>query len=396
MSQTSLWSKVAVTALFTGLYAVFVWETVALFSEYGDSGLAMRLATLDAHNFIFFPIGGLLVLIAFWRPTVMLTDALGGNKFRFGIFVLAAAVIVTCLASVVAARAFAASDARSMFEIAPETLLADEGRENRAPVTEALIKLKILAGGEEGLGSYSARCDAEWLQFSATANEEKLCFANGVVSTVADCCRAKATFRADLNAMHAESPSRLSGIHKLAIQVKIFFLLMLLGLGVFLVRYRPGLQRLYGASFESVSFGLAAGGAVMLTWPLMNAAYLQTNSLLTGAGASSAYMVTGPIVALGFAIWTMLLLFFHLRSYPSQIEYAAKIGGFVAAAIGVFRYDDIIGYFTQTLGVGGSVVAVVVFAVAVGALIFSVLMGARPQDIDFGGDSAGDQQSPAE
>lgn len=385
MSQTSLWSRIAVTVLFVTLYAVFLIETAALFLEFGPSGLAMRLATLDAQNFIFFPIGGLLVLIAFWRPTVMLTDALGGNKFRYGILVLTAAVIVTIIASIITARAFSSSEARSMFEIAPEALIADQGGPNRAPVTEALGKLKILAGGEDGLRAYNARCDEDWLQFSTTANEEKLCFANGRMSSVAECCQAKAAFRTDLNVLHAGAPSNLSRIHGLALQVKVFFLLMLLGLGVFLARYRPGLQKLYGASFERVSFGLAAGGAVMLTWPLMNAAYLETMSLLTGAGASSAYTITAPLVALGFAIWTMLLVFFHLRSYPSQIEYAAKIGGFVAAAIGVFRYDDIIGYFTRTLGVGGSVVAIVVFAVAVGALISSVMMGVRPQDIDFGG-----------
>jgi hypothetical protein len=90
-----------------------------------------------------------------------------------------------------------------------------------------------------------------------------------------------------------------------------------------------------------------------------------------------------PLIALGFGVWTLLLIFFHLRAYPSQIEYAAKIGGFVAAAIGVFRYDDITMYLSRTLGVGGSVVAIIVFAVAVIALLLSILLGVDPTDIDF-------------
>jgi len=130
-----------------------------------------------------------------------------------------------------------------------------------------------------------------------------------------------------------------------------------------------------------ISFGLALGGAVMLVWPLLNAAYLQTMSLLTGSGSASAYTVVAPLIALGFAAWTLLLVFFHLRSYPSQIEYAAKVGGFIAAAVGVFRYEEITNYLARTLGVGGGLVAIIVFAVGVGALILSVILGVDPTDV---------------
>jgi hypothetical protein len=163
--------------------------------------------------------------------------------------------------------------------------------------------------------------------------------------------------------------------------VKIFFLLLLLGIGILLVQYRKGLERLHGATPSGISFGLALGGAVMLVWPLLNAAYLQTMSLLTGSGSASAYTVVAPLIALGFAAWTLLLVFFHLRSYPSQIEYAAKVGGFIAAAVGVFRYEEITNYLARTLGVGGGLVAIIVFAVGVGALILSVILGVDPTDV---------------
>ena len=144
-----------------------------------------------------------------------------------------------------------------------------------------------------------------------------------------------------------------------------------------------------------MSFGLAVGGAVMLVWPLLNASYLETMSLLTGGGASSAYTVMAPLVALGFGVWTLLLVFFHLRAYPSQIEYAAKIGGFIAAAIGVFRYEDITMYLSRTLGVGGSIVAIIVFAVAVIALLLSIVLGIDPTDIDFDEDDTRQAVKPA-
>ena len=384
MSETSLGTRISVGMIFAALYLVFLFETAALFWEFGPSGLAMRIATLEAQNFIFFPIGGLLALIAFYKPTVMLVDVLARGKFRFGRVILAGSLIALCLCAAGLSHLFSASNARSVFEIAPSALDADQGSASRAGIPETLIKLKILASGEDGLKPYRARCDEEWLQFSTSSNEEKLCLASGQMSTVAQCCAAKAGFRQALNQMSGAAPSKLSSIHTIALHVKIFFLLMLLSLGIFLVRYRPGLRAVYGERFEGVSFGLAAGGAVMLVWPLMNASYLETMSLLTGAGASSTYAVVAPLVALGFVIWTLLLVFFHLRSYPSQVEYAAKMGGFVGAAIGVFQYDQIIGYFTKTLGIGGGLVAIIVFAVAVGALISSILIGVKPQDIDFG------------
>lgn len=389
MSNTSKWTRIAVTALFAAMYLAFLIETIALFTEFGPSGLAMRIAVLDAQNFIFFPVAGLLALIAFWRPVVMLADAMARGKIKYGRIVLPISLIAAMVAASAVANVFANSNSRSFYEVAPAALEADDGRAEtatspaRAPLTEILVKMKIMASGESGLQAYQSRCDEEWLQFSTSANEEKLCFPTGGVSTVAECCRAKTILREDLNALHASNPSDLFAIHGPALTVKCFFLLLLLIVGIMLVRYRQRLQTLYGRAFESVSFGLAIGGAVMLMWPLMNAAYLQTTALLTGDGSSNAYTLFAPLIALGFGIWAMLLVFFHLRSYPSQIEYAAKLGGFVAAAIGVFRYEEIIAYFTRTLGVGGGLLAIIVFAVAVGALIMSVVMGVRPQDLDM-------------
>ena len=391
MSQTHPVTRILVTLLFAGIYAAFLVETGALFVEFRQSGLALRLATLDSQNFIFFPIAGLLALIAFWKPAVMLVDALARDRFRFGRLVLGASLLVCSLAAWGLASAFAASPARSMFEVLPAALTSDTGhsatdtRPALAPVPEVLARMKILSNIDGGLRAFRAQCDPEWLRYSTGADELKLCFPAGERISVRDCCRAKAAFRAHVNALAADHPSRLSRIHNLVLPVKCFFLLLLLGLGIFLVRYRKGLERVYGR-LADISFGMALGGGMMLAWPLLNASYLETMSLLTGGTSSSAYTIIAPLVALGFGAWTLLLVFFHLRSYPSQIEYAAKIGGFIAAAVGVFRYEEITTYLSRTLGVGGSIVAIVVFGVAALALILSILLGVDPSDPDGAAD----------
>ncbi|MEZ5947212.1 MAG: hypothetical protein R3C13_14840 [Hyphomonas sp.] len=393
MKETHLATRIGVTLAFALLYAAFLAETGVLVQEFGASGLALRLAALDSQNFIFFPVAGLLALVAFWKPTVLLVDAMVRGRLMYGRPVLAASLVGCAAAAWAIAGAFQSSDARSFYEIRPDALVADagapatQGAPHRAAITEILSRMKILSGIDKGLGEYQAQCDREWLQYSTAADVEKLCFPAGERLPVRDCCTAKAAFRAHVNALAAKAPSRTATVHNVILPVKVFFLLLLLGLGVLLVQYRKGLERVYRRNLSGVSFGLALGGAVMLIWPLMNAAYLETMSLLTGSGSASAYTVVAPLVALGFGAWTLLLVFFHLRSYPSQIEYAAKVGGFIAAAVGVFRYDEITNYLARTLGVGGGLVAIIVFAVGVCALILSILMGVDPTDIKLDEDA---------
>jgi hypothetical protein len=392
MSKTHLATRVAVTIVFAILYLAFLAETGVLVQEFGASGLALRLASLDSQNFIFFPLAGLLALVAFWQPAVLLVDAMWRGQLKYGRIVLGGSLLAALIGAWLISGAFDSSAARSVFEISPKALTADNGAPATedapplAPVTEVLARMRILSGVDDGLGEYQAQCDREWLQYSVAAEVEMLCFPAGERLSVRDCCTAKAAFRQHLNGLAAAAPSRTATVHDWVMPVKVFFLLLLLGIGILLVQYRKGLERLHGMTPSGISFGLALGGAVMLIWPLLNAAYLQTMALLTASGSASAYTVVAPLVALGFGVWTLLLVFFHLRSYPSQIEYAAKIGGFIAAAVGVFRYEEITNYLARTLGVGGGLVAIIVFAVAVAALVISVILGVDPTDINLDGD----------
>jgi hypothetical protein len=392
MSKTHLATRVAVTIVFAILYLAFLAETGVLVQEFGASGLALRLASLDSQNFIFFPLAGLLALVAFWQPAVLLVDAMWRGQLKYGRIVLGGSLLAALIGAWLISGAFDSSAARSVFEISPKALTADNGAPATedapplAPVTEVLARMRILSGVDDGLGEYQAQCDREWLQYSVAAEVEMLCFPAGERLSVRDCCTAKAAFRQHLNMLAAEAPSRTATVHDWVMPVKVFFLLLLLGIGILLVQYRKGLERLHGMTPSGISFGLALGGAVMLIWPLLNAAYLQTMALLTASGSASAYTVVAPLVALGFGVWTLLLVFFHLRSYPSQIEYAAKIGGFIAAAVGVFRYEEITNYLARTLGVGGGLVAIIVFAVAVAALVISVILGVDPTDIKLDDD----------
>ncbi|RIJ30197.1 hypothetical protein [Henriciella mobilis] len=387
--MTHAGSRIAVTLLFALIYLAFLFETGVLVYEFGPDGLALQMATMFAHNFLFFPVAGALALIAFWRPAVLIVDALAAGRVPHGRITLIAVAGIIGFLSWSLSNAFAGSNTRSLFEVAPDAIVSDEGVPSedpalrRAAIGEVLIQLKINAASEGGLQRFQSRCEDEWLRYGVAAQEQKLCFPTGTVTSIEACCRAKTDFRARVNAMEADHPSLLASVHRYVLPVKMVFLLTLLFIGILLVWLRKPLTQLYGKTVQQVSFPLAAGGALVLLWPLMNAAYLSTSSLLTGDGLSNAYRITAPLFALGFGVWAMLLIFFHLRTYPSHIETALKSAGAIAAAIGVFRYEDIVNYLSRTLGVGGGLVAVIVFTVAVGALIAAVLMGVKaPEFLD--------------
>lgn len=385
----SIGPRIVVSVLFAALYLAFLVETAVLVAEYSGLGLAVRLATLDAQTFVFFPIAGLLALIGFWRPTVMIVDALALDTVRGGRIVLVAVIAALFGATWGFSTLLSDGHTRSIYEVSPVAIQTDTPERladidaTRQPVANVLTSLKILALGPEGLMPYRARCDQEWMQFSPAANEEKFCIPAGDVLSVADCCRVKTAFREHVNTLAEQSPSNLATVHRLVLPVKVFFLLLLFAVGILLVRYRKALSSTHGERLHDMSFGVAMGGLVMLCWPMLNAAYLETTTLITGDGSSGAYAVMAPLIALGFGIWALLLIFFHLRSYPSQVEYAARLGGFIVAAIGVLRYEEITSFLISNLGIGGGIVAVVVFAAAVIALIAAVVSGVSAKDFDF-------------
>lgn len=386
--MTKLSSRIAVAVFFAILYLAFVTETAALLAEFGPHDLGVRMATLFAHNFLFFPVIGFLALIAFWRPTVLIVDSLLWGRVKYGQIVLAGVVLVIGACAFLLSQSFSNSNSRSLFEIAPTALMADQGTaasnpaEIRAPIPEILVKMKINAMSEGGLSRFRSSCDPEWLQFAVSAQEQKLCFPTGTMLTVKECCRARTNFRRAVNTIQAENPSRLARIHHLVMPFKMTFLMTLFAVGILLVRLRKRLSEVYGAAVQDVSFPIAIGGAFMLLWPLMNASYLDTFALLTDDGGSNVYRVTAPLYALGFGVWAMLLVFFHLRTYPSQMEMALKAAGALAAVLGVLQYEQIIGYLSRTLGIGGGLVAVVVFIVGVATLAAAVMLGKRPDFID--------------
>ncbi|MEL7544198.1 MAG: hypothetical protein AAGJ70_10515, partial [Pseudomonadota bacterium] len=116
-----------------------------------------------------------------------------------------------------------------------------------------------------------------------------------------------------------------------------------------------------------IETGVLTGAAVMLFWPVMNHAYLQSAAVLYGSNGDSLFRVLGPGFSLLFGGWALLLLFFFHRRYEKSLEAVGKIAGLLASAIAVLQYDNIVNYAVRIAGSGASEFAIGVL-VAFGVL----------------------------
>ena len=178
--MTHAGSRIAVTLLFALIYLAFLFETGVLVYEFGPDGLALQMATMFAHNFLFFPVAGALALIAFWRPAVLIVDALAAGRVPHGRITLIAVAGIIGFLSWSLSNAFAGSNTRSLFEVAPDAIVSDEGVPSedpalrRAAIGEVLIQMKINAASEGGLQRFQSRCEDEWLRYGVAAQEQRL------------------------------------------------------------------------------------------------------------------------------------------------------------------------------------------------------------------------------
>ena len=138
MPKTHLATRIGVTLVFALIYTAFLAETGMLVEEFGPSGLAQRLAALESQNFIFFPIAGLLALVAFWRPAVLLVDAMARGRLKYGRITLVASLVACGAAAWLIAGAFA---------VAPQFItLPDRFADSAAPkIVFASIKALLTA-----------------------------------------------------------------------------------------------------------------------------------------------------------------------------------------------------------------------------------------------------------
>ncbi|MEO0619529.1 MAG: hypothetical protein AAFZ01_09635 [Pseudomonadota bacterium] len=372
-------SRIFVGLVFTLLGASFIATTAVFVDEY--RGLDwFGLGVFFSHMFVFYATFGLVALAAFYIPCCVFTDMYWAHVRHGRLrFLLGFAVLIGI--TWVLTTALLAGNERVFWEIKPEVLRADRSETvacgtrgekmcRRTSALEGLRDVREISQSRWGLAPFGRDCANDPLvELPESALAKRYCFPSRSMETAASCCQVQAAFARSMTRLHDEgvNRSRTGELLTLLLPFKVFFLLVLLVVGILLAVRRRGIDQHYGALAKHIETGVLTGAAVMLFWPVMNHAYLQSAAVLYGSQGDSLFRVLGPGFSLLFGGWALLLLFFFHRRYEKSLEAVGKIAGLLASAIAVLQYDNIVNYAVRIAGSGADEVTIGVL-VAIGVL----------------------------
>jgi hypothetical protein len=385
-----LGARLFVTIVFGLLGLSFLTTTAMLAHEFGGYGW-FDIAAMDSHLFIFFPTLGIVALVAFYLPACVFVDMYWGHvAFGRARFIIGAIVLV--LLSWTIATGLLDSKQRSLWEIAPRFLEQDRGEPPdcatvagpcvRMPVFAAVQNLRSVSQSRLGLREFVRDCAVDRLLDPAGGAERKrFCFAatplsdNPRLMTDADCCRAQTRLMESVNTLYRSEDRRsMTGrVHALTLPLKVFFLMVLLAISILLALRHGSVDRHYKEHIGRIELGVLVGTVVTLFFPLMSQAFLQSSAALVGSHSKGTFSLMTPMMSFAFGAWTLLILLFFYHRRDKEVEIVGKLGGVMASAVAVVKYDLIVSLFVRALGSGAgwmTMLILLVVCIAAVSLLF--------------------------
>lgn len=390
----SFGSRAFVFIIYLLLGVSFIAETAILFWEFGPEH-ALTFASFDSHLFLFYPTLGLVALAAFYLPSCAFVDlyarhvALGKLRFLIGLITLGVAAWFVGVG-------LADNPHRSVWDLTPEILAADRtepagcGTDSepcrRIALLQGVTNLTTVSRQRLGVRDFYRSCEAEPLIEQAAASERRrFCFASTPLSlspglsTDAECCEAQQRFQAAIDEKYLVpgQQSLTSEVHNILLPSKVFFLFILLAIGILLTVRHDGVLRHYPDKVGRIEAGVMIGAVAMIFFPLMSQGYVQSADALFGVQQKGGFRSIVTLMSFLFGAWALLLLLFFFRRRDQNLEIAVKLAGVVASTIAVLKYDLLVSIVVRLLGSGASESSVALLIalaiVAVIALLFPYL-----------------------
>jgi hypothetical protein len=388
-------ARIVVGVAYIILGASFLASTGLLIQEFqGVDWQSMVIA--HSHLFFFFPVFGILALAAFYLPSVVFADIYWRHarygKLRFVVGLAALAAFSWGVAQWLDGKP------RAIWEVSPRALAADKGDPadcgaekaicRRAPILATLANLREAGQARVGLSKFARNCDIDaLLETPEEMEKERYCFPAGAQLKGAACCEAQRRFADEVSRLQADPGQRSLAARYDAVflPLKIFFVLLVIGIGILLSLWRDKLDLHYREIMPAVERGIIIGAFAMLFWPAMDYGYQQTANVLFG------HFQTGPQLRLSLVIapWALLLLFYFLRRLGKQGETIGQIAGVVTAGVAVLRYEDLNDWAVRLLGVGSEAEIVAGLCVAAVAGLVALLWPWQKHFVPDANDVAG-------
>jgi len=342
-------ARIFVTIAFVLLGVSFIASTALLIDEFRSVDW-FTMVVAHSYLFYFFPVLGLLALLAFYLPSVVFTH-LYWNHLPYGRLRFLVGLVVVAAAAYGFAR-YLDKPPRSIWEVSPSALLADKAEGGRVAILDALADLREKAQTRVGLSSFARTCAADpLLEEPEEMAKKRYCFPARAHLTGAECCNvqsqfAKAVLSLQQNPATHSTSAELDAL--VFLPLKVFFVLIVVAIGALLAVWRDRIDQHYPDLVPRLERGIIIGAFAMLFWPAMDYGYQQTANALFGR------MEAGPQLRLSLVIapWVLLLLFYFLRRLGKQGELIGQISGVVVAAVAVLRYEQLNDWVGRLFGIG--------------------------------------------
>lgn len=386
----SIGARVFVALVYFVLGLSFIATTAILYSEFLDTEW-FSLAVIYSHLFVFFPVFGIVALFAFYLPSSIFID-MYWNHVPFGRLRLLFGLVVVSAASYFIAQVIMKGDTPAIWQIPPSILKADRGSPPgcgpnqscvRASILQAAASVREVSQNRVGLSPFARECRPDpLLETPPELLVKRFCFVTQSSIPADACCKAQERFSRSLTTMlrNADAESLTGRAHTILLPLKVFFLLVLLIIGILLAVWRRKVERFYKPIVASMERDIIIGGGIMLIWPVMNHAFLQSVSVMYGVYGRSLYAQLTPGFSVLFSAWVLMLIFFFFRRYEKDTEAAVKIVGVIGSAVAILKYDEIVNFGERFLGSGSNYYSLgILGGVAFFALI-SLFPGRKPRE----------------
>lgn len=382
-------ARVFVAIVFSALGLSFPIVTTMLYHEFGDAWL--RLAALHSNLFLFYPVFGILALVAFYVPAVVFTD-LYWRHVPYGRIRFAVGTIVVVGLSWFFSDYWRKLDNLAAWTFAPAVVEAErfepqgcgEGERSTACRRAPLLKLvrEVSEAGQRrwGLSGLVRKCATDPMMEPPEENAKaRHCFVTGTMLNAEQCCRAQTRFMSSVKSLQQSSQrSQTYDWHQLLLPLKVFFLLVLIVIGMMLAFWRRKIDEIYAPYVPQIERGLLFGAFAMLFWPLMDYACLQAVEVMYGRWGNGWETLATYLVGVLVGPWALLLLYFFLSRVSERRRVIGRVAGTAVGALAVIKFDALTDYSAALLGSGVGVQGVArIIAVAVGALLLMTWLHRR-------------------
>ncbi|MGE3066830.1 MAG: hypothetical protein AB7K67_14675 [Hyphomicrobiaceae bacterium] len=373
-------ARIFVGVVFVALALSFLAASGLLIREFQHLDW-LGVVTAHSHLFLFFPIFGLLALFAFYLPAVIFTD-LYWHHVPYGRLRFFIGFVVVAGISAYVANGLVTSKLRGVWELSPATLAADRGEPagcgaantpcSRAPLLDTLLDVRKASENRIGIAQFARNCKPDpLLEEPEAAAKERYCFPAKARLTAAACCQVQQRFADRLGQLYADPAKRSEAARydDIFMPLKVFFVLILVVIGLMLALWRDRLDDNYRDKVPALERGVLIGAFAMLLWPMMDYAYQETSNAMFGRWGGGPQMR----LSLVLAPWTLLLLFYFLRRLGKYMEMVGQMAGVAASAIAVLRYEEINDWAVRLVG-GGAEPWIVGVMIGLAVLGFVVLL----------------------